>query len=156
MDKESPYPWKKGTLTWTYDATANDSDKSFTVPTGKVWKLLAVQFHIAATATVGNRLMAFVVTDGTNIIFTGPAFTNVAASQTGSYHGAPGLADQTTVVPRRMSDGVSLATSGGTFGLSSEMYLNEGYVVRIYDGAAIDAAADDLIVALHYIEYDSL
>ncbi len=35
-----------------------------------------------------------------------------------------------------------------------EMYLMEGYTVRIYDISAIDAAADDLYTYIEYIEYD--
>jgi len=35
------------------------------------------------------------------------------------------------------------------------LLLPEGYTIRLYDRSAIDAAADDMIIVLHYVEYDA-
>lgn len=37
---------------------------------------------------------------------------------------------------------------------SPKIILPSGYVVRVYEPNAIDAAADDLIVTMHYEEFD--
>ena len=39
------------------DEAANDSDKSFTVPAGRMWELTSIWVELVSTATVGNRQM---------------------------------------------------------------------------------------------------
>lgn len=149
MTKE--YPWGKGTPTWVRDATLNDSDKSFTVPAGKVWALQSVVAEIDTSATVGNRLMNMQITDGTDLRLIS-TYNTVAASQKGNmlwdrrYTAAP-----STTVRRMLS--TTVANSSLTEHLP-DMILGAGSVVRVWDASAIDAAADDLIVILHYVEYD--
>jgi len=36
-----------------------------------------------------------------------------------------------------------------------DIILTAGMYIRVWDSAAIDAAADDLTVVLHYVEYDA-
>ena len=134
------YPWGKGTPTWVRDATLNDSDKSFTVPTGKVHDLKFVYVQFAATATVGSRTVAVVITDGTNEVLRCTAGSQVTASATARF-----IFGQTTM------DGYTGTTSEPLPGC----LLPAGYVVRVYDVSAIDAAADDMTVVLHYVEYDA-
>ena len=137
------YPWGKGTPKWTRDANANDSDKSFTVPTGKVWDMKLIRMRLQTTATVGNRLLLIsIAADGTNY----NTFFNsgiVAASQDNNYlAGFNNITDDLAVQIFNISQGFP------------QMILPAGAIIRIYDSAAIDAAADDLTVVLHYVEYD--
>jgi len=140
MTKE--YPWGKGTVKWTRDATTNDSDKSFTVPTGKIWHMIGIRFYLTATATVGNRIPSiYVAPDGANyfVYFQGAALT---ASNTGQYMVSfQGVSDDFTA---------AAAVVQG----SMPMILPAGAIVRVYDVGAVDAAADDMVVLLHYVEYD--
>jgi len=143
-----------GTPKFVVNKTANSSDKSFTVPTGKRWDVLSVVCQIQCTATVGNRILAQTYTDGTDPI-SNPLLTGIiTASQFGivrMYTGAP-VAPFTTA-PSRL-DGSAIVNVAYTMGIG-RMVLAAGSVIRCYDTAAIDAAADDLIVVLHYIEYDA-
>jgi len=135
-------PWGNGVPTWVRDATLNDSDKSFTVPVGKIWKMNGIYYLLAASATVGNRVPKIsIAPDGTNYLawFTGLA---VAASAT-----ATGMMTFDGIT----DDFVNMFTiSQGVM----PVILNAGSVIRVWDNAAIDPAADDLTVVLHYVEYD--
>ena len=138
------YPWGKGTPKWVRDATANDSDKSFTVPAGKIWQPIYCYMLLAASATVGNRVLRYQVNeDGTNMCFATQT-GNIAASSSNACALMFGASDQ--------ESGFSGVTN--LFNLPL-MYLTAGAVIRIYDTAAIDVAADDLTVVLHYVEYDA-
>jgi len=120
------------------DTALNDSDKTFTVPAGKAWGLRSVYAKLISTATVGNRQVDVLVTDGSdNIVVKFVAGAVQAASLTREYVFAP-LHPQETA----FTGGVMLRA------LSGEMVLPAGYKVRVYDSAAIDAAADDLTVRL--------
>ena len=138
------YPWGKGTPKWVRDAALNDSDKTFTVPAGKVWLMRAIYNKLVTTATVGNRLLSVMFApDGTNAEtwFSGP---NHAASTTQRYRMSfEGVTDDIVV------------NDGGVIMGFPVMVLPAGATIRIYDSAAIDAAADDLTVVLHYVEYDA-
>jgi len=130
-----------GTPKWTRDATTNDSDKSFTVPTGKVWELKHIWVIFATTATVGARGLALQITNGTDIITEIYAGNTQAASLSYRYQWIIG-------------NGASAGTFHQNMGMNA-MTLPAGYVIRIFDTAAVDAAADDLTIALHYIEYEA-
>lgn len=146
------YPWGKGTPRWVRDAAANDSDKSFTVPDGKIWRVLTVRATFTATATVGNRILTAGITDGTNVLWTGPRTGNIAATNTAvllfsenyDYSTTAGIANLDDYTPPSIS----------VVGPLPFIYLLPGYVLRVWDKSAIDAAADDLTVVLHYVEYD--
>lgn len=143
-----------GTPKWVYDATTNDSDKSFTVPTGKRWDMREVHAELTATATVGNRQLAVIITDGTNTIMTAIKTSNVAATQTGvtNLYFGNGPSNNTTNTNNPL---LSTGTPTVGYGMTvSNTMLLAGYVIRAYDFNAVDAAADDLTVVLHYIEYD--
>lgn len=154
------YPWGKGTPKWVRDATADDSDKSFTVPAGKIWNVLDIQAQLTTTATVGNRLLTCVVTDGTNIVHPFERTAALAASKTGglniySGNGLNTAAADTTYRRVKLSGGTALCDQSVSESIPCPFVLLAGYVVRIWDAAAIDAAADDLTVILHYVEYDA-
>ena len=46
-----------------YDATANDSDKSWVVPGNEMWRLNFAYVLLAATTAVGSRLVTIRVKD---------------------------------------------------------------------------------------------
>ena len=142
------YPWGKGTPTWTRDATANDSDKSFTVPAGKLWEMRGIHVLISNSATVGNRaLQVRVAPDGVNYITLGNG-GNVAASATGALIGSfAGCGDDSTILINGVSNAQVLPMM--------PMILPAGAIIRVLDATAVDAAADDMTVVLHYVEYDA-
>ena len=151
------YPWGKGTPKWTRDATLNDSDKSFTVPTGKVWLVRSVTATIVCTATVGNRILEARITDGADIVAIGPRSGAIAASQKGTYQWMEGgLSTSTSGDLASLVDGTTVNVVRAVATIPSGGYIiPAGYVVQVSDVAAVDAAADDLIVVLHYVEYDA-
>lgn len=120
------------------DAAANDSDKTFTVPTGKAWRLLAASARLATTATVGNRQLDVLVTDAAdNLLMKYQAGAVQAASLSRDYHFAPQHPQETG-----FTNGVMLRA------LAGDLVIPAGFKVRVFDSAAIDAAADDLTVRL--------
>jgi len=150
MTKE--YPWGKGTPTWTRDATANDSDKSSTVPAGKMWDMQFIYADLLTSATVGNRNLACTITDGANTIKRFGYSGLVAASQVGILFFSHGITVSTTAL-YSLAGIIAHATRSEP--LPERLVLPAGYVIRIWDANAVDAAADDLTVVLHYVEYDA-
>lgn len=153
MSKE--YPWGKGTPMWVRDATANDSDKSFTVPTGKTWVPVYVAATLLATATVGNRVLQAEVRNAANEnVLPMVASPNIAASQSGTI-----LVHRTGVTPattaRKRLDDITLGSTVSETDTLPDMIMTAGMYVRVRDASAVDAAADDLTVVLHYVEYDA-
>lgn len=134
-------PWGDGTPKWVRDAALNDSDKTMlTVPAGKQVEIIAVQATFITTATVGNRALVLSITDGTNEVWL--SYINIqAANLTYVYQWAPLLPNDVTAT--YLSNPIPA------------LVLRAGYVVRVYDSNAVDAAADDLTVVLHYVEYDA-
>jgi len=148
-------PWGLGVPTWVRDATANDSDKTFTVPAGKVWEMRFIASELVCTATVGNRVLGCLINtpDGGDCVSVGTLV--IAASQYGGlqlHFGAP-VAKYTTAFARLSTPSVAVNVAA-TQGYGS-MLFPAGTTIRIWDLSAIDAAADDLTVVLHYIEYDT-
>lgn len=120
------------------DATLNDSDKTLTVPAGKQWGLRSVYAKLISTATVGNRQLDVLVTDASdNIVAKFVAGAVQAASLTREYIFAPQHPQETGFTGQVMLRA-----------LAGDLVLPAGYKVRIFDSAAIDAAADDLTVRL--------
>ncbi len=119
------------------DVTEDDSDKSFTVPAGVEWDLQHVHIGLTSTATVGDRRMAVEIQDGSaNVLALVQADAVQAASLVRSYNFGQGITDQSAFV------NTSLNTA------FPALRLGPGEVIRVYDIAAIDAAADDMIVRL--------
>lgn len=138
------YPWGKGTIKEAYDATANDSDKTIlTVPTGKKVVVESVYVSYTSTATVGNRLIVVLITDGTNTIYRASPTAFVTASQTATLGFAIGNSATAAFAPAVIQCNLP------------ELVLNAASVIRVYDVNAVDAAADDMTVSAHYREYDA-
>ncbi len=119
------------------DAAANDSDKSWTVPNDEIWRLLWASVTLVSTATVGNRQIAIVVSDASsNVVLTINAGAVQAASATVRYLFFPGVPRETSVAVGELRGSIP-----------ADLYLPAGYSLRVYDSAAVDAAADDMTVA---------
>ena len=135
-------PGQAGHLRVISETVANDSNKTITVTTARVWQVLAVYASLVTTATVGNRLMALIVGDGTNEIYRNAAANVQVASVTEYYAWLPQVA-----VPAE-----TVATFHHLpFPFS---YLAGGSTLQVYDNAAIDAAADDLTINMLVVEYE--
>lgn len=130
-----------GTPKRTYDDTADDSDKTFTVPANKLWKLKYIFARLVTTATVGNRGLEIQIGDGTNTI---------------AYFGNGGVQAASTTTNNMFYNGAPNITTGSNraIGIPGDLYLPAGYTIKIWDTAAVDAAADDMTVAIAYEEFD--
>lgn len=119
------------------DSAANDSDKAITVPDGEVWQFDWIQAELTSTATVGNRQIVLGVYDQGNVLQAAwHAGATQAASLTRRYTMQPGIYRETTFV-----DGtIQIA-------IPKKLVLPPGWYLRIYDRAAIAAAADDMTVS---------
>lgn len=125
------------------DTTADDSDKSFTVPAGKIWRVKWVWVELISTATVGNRQMTIQLQDNTaDIIGTIKAGAVQAASITRNYMFAPYAVNLTSFV-----DTSFLSTP------IPELILPQNFVLRVFDSTAVAAAADDMVVHLMVEQY---
>ena len=120
-----------------FDDTANDSDKSFTVPAGEMWKLMYANAKLVTTATVGNRQLRFAVTDpnGNEVGYISAGAVQ-AASLTRSYGFLQGIYRETAFIDGMLQIPIPM-----------DLYLPAGSTIRFYDSAAIAAAADDMTVA---------
>src|SRR3989304_1214455 len=75
------------------DATANDSDKTFTVPASTIWEPLFIVVTLVTTATVGNRKMRIEIGDGSDLWWFKEWTPTQAASLTRNYFAGPSLPD---------------------------------------------------------------
>ena len=123
-----------------FDATADDSDKSWTVPNNELWRICHVHAILVSTATVGNRQIALEIKDESgNSLMHLEAGAVQAASVTRHYGFLQGIFRETSFV----SDELQVP-------LPIDCWLKPGWSLRVADDAAIDAAADDLTVSFVY------
>jgi len=121
------------------EVSLDSSDKTITVPASTVWEISSIMLSLITTATAGNRQVAVLFTDGSdNVVMEIRAGAVQAASLTRYYAIAPGLPDLTS-----FRDTNYLSTP-----LPAGIILPAGYKIRMYDKAAIDAAADTLSVRM--------
>jgi len=118
------------------DATANDSDKTFTVPASTIWEPLFVVVTLVTTATVGNRKMRLEIGDGAALWWFKEWTPTQAASLTRNYFAALGLPD----------DAAFDANGRARMLLEPKFPLPAAWTVRLFDVNAIAAAADDMTV----------
>lgn len=143
-----------GRILHTYDNELNDSDKPYVVPDNKMWELRFVVAQLTATAVVGNRVLEISISDGTNVFFLGFTSGNIAASQVGIAYWFVGCPAYGTGAHRNLTapgTGTNIAIQGPL----PNIILPAGSIIRVWDVTAVDAAADDLIVDLEIIEYDT-
>jgi len=131
-------PDKPFEITLVADETADDSDKTVhTVAAKTVSQLLWLWIELTSTATVGNRQLEVQILDGSDDVVARFLVGAVqAASLTRYYLLASGVADMAA-----FRDTDYLTTP-----LPPNVYLPEGYDIRVFDNNAVDAAADDMIV----------
>jgi len=127
------------TVSVVAEETANDSDKTLTVPASTEYQVLWIYLEFTTTATVGDRQIQINLLDGAADVI-GQIRPNVtqAASLTYYYMIAPSLANGVAVY-----DTDHIQTP-----LPPSVFLPATYAVRIYDNNAVDAAADDLIIQM--------
>lgn len=121
------------------DATADNSNKTFTVPAAKEWEIFFVSARLVSTATVGNRQMRMEIGDGTNLFWFKNWGAVQAASLTRDYYAGASLPED------------SAFDAGGRLRMLFEprlIILPAGWTVRIYDVTAVAAAADDMTVRI--------
>lgn len=124
----------------TYDATANDSNKSWVVPAGEMWKLNFAHVILATTATAGNRQVLMEVLNelGQSVMDVAAGATQ-AASTTRHYGFLQGIFRETSFIDDEIQVPIPL-----------DFFLGPGYTLTFKDDAAIAAAADDMTVAFQY------
>jgi len=146
------FPWGTGTPLNYYDYGTNDSDKTITVPAGKIREIKYIEAALTTTATVGNRILTVLIGDGTNTLYavrTG----SVAASNVGLIALQPGISYATT--NKRTPSNAANSTVTVRDCLPQPLILPANYTIRVYDVAAIDAAADDMEIVILGVEYDA-
>jgi hypothetical protein len=121
------------------DVTADDSDKSFTVPANYIYIIYGIRVTLTTTASAGNRNMAVTITDGTNVLCEVRAGIVQTASLARYYTFSQDVPELTAY---RDTDYLST--------LIPSFPLPVGYVVRVYDRKAIDVAADDMLVHITF------
>lgn len=120
------------------DTDANDSNKTFTVPTGFIYEILFGQVTMVTSGTAGNRQMVIQILDDDDVeVATIRAGAVQAASTTRYYNFVQGVPRETSFI----DDSINIA-------IPDEFIALPGYDVVIKDIDAIDAAADDMTVQL--------
>lgn len=120
------------------DTDLNDSNKTFTVPTGFIYEILFGSVELTTSATAGNRQIIMKITDPNDVeVISLHAGATQTASNTKTYNFVQGVPRDTSFVDGTMN-----------IPLSDELVALPGYKIVIYDSAAVDAAADDMTVQL--------
>lgn len=145
-----------GVPKWIRDATADNSAKIFTVPSGKMWDLKMVLAVLKATATVSPRALSMAIFNPSNqIVFTGIQSGTIAASQVGvgCWGVNMGASTMSTRKPE-LTGGVAIHVEVND-GIPP-ILLPPGYYIKVWDttGGA-PAIEDDLTVSIHVIEFDA-
>ena len=120
------------------DEAANDSDKKITVPADTAWIIQSIWVELITTADVGDRQLVIEIQDASDdVVAQFRAGAVQAESLTRYYMFAPQLVGMDAFI-----DTDYLTTP------IPPLMLPAGYDVRIYDNAAIAAAADDMVVQM--------
>ncbi len=110
------------------DEGLNDSDKKFTVPSGKEWMLQSLRVELAASSVTGDRQIAVEIQDtDDDVLFEFIAGIVQATGETRNYHFASGLSDLTS-----LRDTDHLMTP------LASIILPAGYDIRVFDNNAVD------------------
>lgn len=120
------------------DTDANDSNKTFTVPTGYIYEILYGQITMVTSGTAGNRQMVIQILDDEDVeVATIRAGAVQAASTTRYYEFVQGVPRETSFV----DDSINVA-------IPDEFIALPGYDIVIKDIDAIAATTDDMTVQL--------
>lgn len=124
---------------YTSSTATNDSDITFTLNRNATTLLDTVYVSYTSTATLGNRQLVIEFADSSaNVIASVYAASTQAASLTYQY-----------------TFGTNLPRMTATYGTGNSIMtplpqpvLQSAYTVRVYDIAAVDAAADDMVIRI--------
>ena len=120
------------------EETANDSDKSFTVPANRQYQYLSVWVELISDANVGDRQITIEIQDAAaDVIGQVRAGIVQAASLTRNYLFSPPLADL-----------LGFRDTNYLMTPLPMIVLPATYILRVYDSAAIAAATDDMVVQI--------
>jgi hypothetical protein len=118
--------------------TANDSDKTFTIPSTEEWQILTVWVELTTTATIGNRQLEIQIQDAAaDVIYSARPNVVQAASLTRNYAFAPSVEPMSAFID---TDFISTPIP--------PIFLAPGWIIRVFDNNAVDAGADDMIIQL--------
>lgn len=124
------------------DTTANDSDKSFTVPTGKKWKLLYGHIDFTTDANVANREMRLLFKDSNNnSLYEVRALNVQTASKTERYNLG------------QFSEPTEPTDGNHYFPIPVNSVFIEDFVIKIV--AVLGQAGDDMTIRL-FIEESNM
>lgn len=127
------------------DLTSNDSDKTFTVPNNTIYEVILAHVVYTSTATAGNRQLLFAILDeNSDLILDIHAGATQAASNTHHYSFLKGIFREASFI----DDAIQVPLPTG-------LILKPGWKIRIYDGDAVDAAADDMTVKIVVTDQDN-
>jgi len=120
------------------DLTADDSDKTFTVPASIEYQILWIWVELTSDATVGDRQLEIEVQNSGADVIAEWARAGIvqAASLTRNYLFAPAISDLGTF---RDTDYLTTPIPSGGF-------LQAGDILRVFDNNVVAVAADDMIV----------
>ncbi len=128
----------------TENLTADDSDKIIAVPADEHWDVLGIFITLTSTATAGNRQLELQIRDTAGAIIFRTEFSEVqAASLTKRYAAAPNLAAEVPITAEQILEQIP------------RFILPSAYDIRVFDSAAIDAAADDMLVRVIHISHSN-
>lgn len=136
------FTWPEGTDKSEHQAPAASS-YTWTVPTGKVWRLLAAFCIFTSSAVAGNRFLVLDHMRGGQVLTRCMPANVQAASLSYAYSFNGGMAS-----------GGPYGTNQMIVGLPSEMVLKAGDTLKLWDAATVDAG-DRPIADIHYLEEDA-
>lgn len=139
-------PQDQGRLVLTVDEAANDSDKVIAIPTNVRVRPVSLRVELVTTATGGNRVMTEEIRDGSDDIILDWRWGNQAASISVFYQLVKGGPPSEEL----HSTTATLERHWAGFG---DLLLPQGYDFHIYDAAAVDAAADDMVIQMLWEEW---
>lgn len=132
-------------ITLTKDETANNSDKTITIPAGIEWEIMWIWVEYTATATVGARQLEIQFQDNvSSVIAQWQTGTAQEGGLTYKYLFGVGVPDLPYI---RDANYIMTPLMGATF-------LTEGQKIRIWDNNAIDPTADDMLVQIEHGYHD--
>lgn len=121
------------------DATPDNTNKTFTVPVGKIWDVKTICITLAATETVGNRSIFVHYKTSGGIEFFRNYSDTIAASQTRVKSFSSGGNGSNLPLANNIPSGL----------------LPAGTKINIWDANAIAPTADDMTIGMLVIEYDA-
>lgn len=123
-------------IEWKDSGTIIGLDISFPVADGETVKVNSALVKVITSAVVGNRQLVFEAKDTSGMVVARISAGAVqAASTTRHYVLMQGTYRETTVINTELQ-----------VPIPADLFLPEGYEVRIYDSAAIDAVGDTMVV----------